>query len=210
MENLNKVDYSQLFQLSDASANRAFRLSPESDFITKETAVQLFYGDWKTPEPVVFKAFMGGEATDIMWSGLIPLFCVSSRVVKILEENGFTGWSLYPVKVYDRKGNELPGYHGLSVTSYAGKQDLRRCEIIAKPPMTPNGRPYNVYKGFYFEDEKWDGSDIFRVYSSHIIVTKKVKDTFKQAKIINVRFTPLLENETLDLNIKYGKNAYIL
>jgi hypothetical protein len=210
MKNLNTVDYTTLFKLSDSFANRPFRLHVESNFIHTPEAVSLFYGEWQPPEPVVFKAYMGGQATDIMWSGFIPLFCISSRVVKVLEENKFTGWSLYPAKVFDHKGNELPDYHGFSVTSYAGKQDLRRSEIITKPPMTTNGEPYNVYKGFYFEDEKWDGSDIFRVYSSHKIVTKKVKEAFKRAKIVNVMFTQLLEDETLELSTQYGKDAFIM
>jgi hypothetical protein len=207
--NSNKVDYSQLFRFSDPLANRPFRLSPESDFIHIPEANSLFCGKWQPPEPVVFKAYMGGQATDIMWSGLPPMFCISSRVVQLLKENSCTGWSIYPAKVYDRKGNELPDYHGFSVISYAGKQDLRRSEIIIKPPMRPDGEPYKVYKGYYFEDDQWDKSDIFRVYFSHIIVTRKVRDVFKQAKIINVKFTPLLEYETLELSTNYTKEAYI-
>ena len=41
----------------------------------------------------------------------------------LLEENGITGWSTYPIEVYDRKGNSLPDYHGFAITGGTCDQD---------------------------------------------------------------------------------------
>jgi hypothetical protein len=47
-----------------------------------------------------------------------------------LEENQFTGWKIYPIKLFDKKENEVEGYHGLSVTGICGPQSYN--EIIEK------------------------------------------------------------------------------
>lgn len=113
----------------------------------------------------------------------------------LLRENKFTGWSTYPVEVYGRKGEYLPDYYGFAITSDAGKIDKSRSPIITKPPYVPGGKPPRVYKGVFFDERKWDGSDFFRLFASFIIVTRSVRDAFKRAKISNVRFTPLSEME---------------
>ena len=51
-----------------------------------------------------------------------------------------------------------------------------------------------MYKGFYFDESQWDGSDIFLV-GGHKVVTLPVQKAFKRAKVSNVRFTPLMEVE---------------
>lgn len=195
------VDYSQLFELIDPLANRPLRLEPGSHqtWLTGAYANRLFYGELQPPEPVVLKGYMGGSPTEVLWAGLTPIVCVSQRIVDLLLQNRFTGWATYPVEVYDRKGVYLPGYYGLAVKSHAGEQDFSRSQIVTKPPLTYAGRTYDVYKGTYFDESKWDGSDIFRVQHATKIVTKKVQQVFKRAKITNVRFIPLLETE-IDVN----------
>jgi len=96
----------------------------------------LFGGEWQPPEPVAFKAYMGGSPADFLWTGFPPLFCVSQRVIDLLEENQFTGWSTYPVEVYDRHGGKLPGYHDFAITGSAVRRDLSRSQIITKPART--------------------------------------------------------------------------
>jgi hypothetical protein len=190
-----QIDYSQLFELEDPLANRPLRLSPKSVWLHKNDANQLFYGRWQPPEPVLFEGYMGGSIADFLWSGLTPLVCISERVVNLLLDNRFTGWATYPVEVYDRKGVHLPGYYGFAVKSYAGERDYERSEIVTKPPPTPAGKFYDVYKGIYFDESKWDGSEIFRVQHAIIIVTSRVQVAFKKAKVNNIRFTPAMESE---------------
>ncbi len=202
----NSIDYSKLFLFEDPLANRPLRLGPEQDWVTTDTVLTLFHGECHPPEPVVLKTQMGGQATDILWSTFPPIMCISEKLRDILIENNFTGWSTYPVKVYGRHGEYLPGYHGLAVKGFAGKYDLGRSQKVINPPHIPGGKPVEVYRGFFFDENKWDGSDFFRVKANWLVVTEGVRDAFKKAKIINVRFTPLTEVEISTYIFSYSQD----
>ena len=65
-----------------------------------------------------------------------------------------------------------------------------------KPPPAPRGKPYQVLRGFYFNDDAWDGSDLCTAdRTAHVIATARVVDVFKRARIGNVRFVRLDEYE---------------
>jgi hypothetical protein len=125
---------------------------------------------------------------------MISLVCISERVRSLLLSGGYTGWGEYPVTVLDRKGNELPGYSGLAVTGRGGKRDRTRSSVVLKPAPTPGGRPFEVYRGLYFSEEDWDGSDLFLV-RGFIVVSHRVRDTLSSAKVSNIKLTPLTEVE---------------
>jgi hypothetical protein len=190
------IKYSELFMIKDPLATRPLRLSPrEQNWLHGQQVDSLFKGEWQPPEPVILQAIMGGSIVDFLWTDYIPLLCISDRIIDLLLNNHCTGWSTYPVKVYDRQKNYLPGYHGLAIKHSVGEIEINRSGIITKPPMTPKGRPRRVYKGIFFDENKWDGSDIFRIESFFMIVTKKVRDILKQSKITNIRLTALSEVE---------------
>lgn len=190
------VNYSELFELSDPGATRPLRLAPrEQKWINDDTAWRLFIGEWQPPEPVILKGVMGGMPADFLWTTFPPLVCISKRVVKLLRQKIFTGWAVYPVKVFDRDGHFLPDYYGFSVKSSVGKQDINRSLVVSKPPIMPGGKSYQVYKGMYFDETKWLGSDIFRVEAAFIVVTQRVRETFIRAKVSNVHFISLTESE---------------
>jgi len=193
------MNNSELYLLEDPFSSRYLRLHLVSEWINEELAEKLAYGQKISSEAVVLNGYMGGPVADILWTGLPPMFCVSKKVIDLLEENHFTGWSTYPVEVSDRKGNKLPEYYGFAVTSYAGERDKSRSPIVEKDPITESGKKYSVYKGFYFDEAKWDGSDIFRVHPCWLIVTQAVKDAFIKAKIRNVKFIALPDEETSTL-----------
>jgi len=132
---------------------------------------------------------------DILWSTYPPIVCISQRLVDILKNNNFTGWTTYQVKVFDKQGNSLPGYYGLSITSSVGRRDFSLSQIVLKP-ISSHGKPTEVHRGLYFKKERWDGSDIFRIEDSHKIMTKKVKEVLVREKIRNILLTPLAEYET--------------
>ena len=50
-------------------------------------------------------------------------------------------------------------------------------------------------EGLYFDEEKWDGSDLLTVdeFPCIPIVTEKVKNEMVRARISNCRYTPLEE-----------------
>lgn len=146
---------------------------------------------------------MGGQATDFLWSGLIPLVCISERVSELLQMNGITGWTTYPVEVFGRKGEPLPGYHGFAVTGSECRRDRSRSQIFTRQAVS-GGEPFQVYKGLYFYEEDWDGRDILWVKSyGGIVVTEKAYKILKRAKVTNVKLTPLPEVELQVLLDKY-------
>ena len=197
MNTFISVEYSELFLFEDPFAKQWLRLEPISKWVmVDDIDRKLAYGQWQPSEPVVFRGYMGSLVADILWTGLPPLLCVSERVVTILKENKFTGWSTYPVEVYDRKGNRLTGFYGFAITSYAGKRDLTRSTKIKKSPYVPGGSIPELYKGFYFNKTEWDGSDIFRVHPSTKIVKRVVKNVFIKERIRNVKFIALPDEET--------------
>ena len=191
-----KVDYSKLFELSDPLADRPLRLEPEKGRITIEKANRLFDGECKPSNPVVLRAYMGGQATDFLWSGLPPILCISQKVVDLFTEVGFTGWKRYPVEVFDRKGELLPGYCGFAVTGKAGNHELERSQVIYRRMDEFSDQQRKYYRGFFFDESEWDDSDIFTIKdTSFIIVKRGVRDVLKHNRITNLRLTPLLEVE---------------
>ena len=190
------VEFSKLYHLDDPLASRPFRLSDEgySEWLTKRQAIELFRGRLKLDIPLRLGSYQGGQATDFLWSGLIPLVCISERVSELLQINRITGWSTYPVEVYGRKGEPLPGYQGFAVIGNECRRDRSRSHILTRQAV-PNGEPFQVYKGLYFDEADWDGNDIFLIQNHEIAVTKKVRNLLMKSKVSNVKLIPLVEVE---------------
>ncbi len=215
-----KADYENLFEMADPLNNRWMRLSPAEDprwgrpdF--DQWADQLLRGEAEADPPLRLVHKMGGKPADVMWSTFISFVVISERVVELLRAHGFTGWKTYAVEIYDRKGQHLPGYFGLGVTGRVGRRDPWRSPVVDKPPIVPGGKPYQVRKGLFFQDDFWDGSDFCCLeVGIEIIVTRRVAQAFQKAgigrifsdetsafapkrgKIGNVIFIPLPERET--------------
>ncbi len=152
--------------------------------------------------PVVFRQEYGKKLTDMLDTGFVSLFLISDKMLRVLKENKITGWKTYPVKVYDKKGNEVEDYHGFSITGRSGPINYDKSEIIEKQ-LAPEGPPSKYYKGRYFGYEKWDGSDFFIPEGTfYIIVTKKVVQAFKKAKLTNIRFECLTDIETMGIIVE--------
>jgi len=191
-------DYNNFYELSSPFATRPLIMGIQDKLLDSPKAIQIFYGEILPSNPIEFKAIAGGQVTDFLWSSLPPLFCVSQKVIDILIQNKFTGWSSFPVITYDRKGNLLSGYHGFSVKSYAGKIDISRSTIITKPAVPGYPKTARFYIGTFFNESKWDGSDIFRIQNACMVARKSIVEEFRRNNITNVRFTPLTETETMD------------
>jgi len=194
--NLNNKIFPAFYRLQDPMSNRYLRLTtcePE-DQKTVSFLIMLFRGMETPNNPILLEGYMGSKISDFMHSGLLFIRVISNRVLFILKDNYVTGWKTYPVEVHDRGGNLLPGYHGFSVIGKECRRDRSRSQIITKQAV-PGGEPFEVYKGLYFFEEDWDGSDIFLVQNNMIVVTEKVRNLFKKNKVTNVKFIPLEEIE---------------
>lgn len=203
------LDFSRFHELSDPLATRPLRLSvlKYSRWVTNAYAWELFRGRVYLDRPLNLGIQSGGQLTHFLWSSFPPIVCISTYVVELLQAYGVTGWTTYPVEIYGRKGEPLTGFNGFAVTGSECRRDRSRSEILTRQAV-PEGEHFEVYKGLYFYEEDWDGSDIFRVRSSGgTIVIDKVKKIFKQAKVTNVKLTPLPEVERDVYLDKYDRDT---
>src|SRR4051812_1019570 len=69
---------------------------------------KLIKGDCKGIEfPITFKQEYGKKLSDILDTGWPGLLLISSQIQTILEKNNLRGWKTFPIKLYDKKGNEI-------------------------------------------------------------------------------------------------------
>ena len=144
--------------------------------------------------PIVFKQNDGKNITDILDTGSVNLYLISDRTKDLLEANSITGWTTYPIRLYDKKGGEILGFHGFSVTGKCGKRDFSKCEIIRKP-IRDQGPIWEFYKGVSIN--YWDGNDFCIPDGSlQIVLSEKGAKVFIANKISNVHLINLAEMET--------------
>ena len=125
-----------------------------------------------------------------------------NRIKDVLEENAFTGWKTFAVKLLDKNGSEIQDYFGLSITGRCGEIDYSKAEIIEKR-LVPNGPLGKYYKGLSIGLDKWDGSDFFLPANNYgTIVRSKVVDILKKNKITNLRFENIADIETPDFALR--------
>lgn len=143
--------------------------------------------------PVIFKQDYGKNLTDILDTGHAGLFLISDRMKKILEDSGLTGWQTFPIKLFDKKGSEVLGYHGFSVVGHCGPINYEKSEIIEKRRV-PTGPLCKFYKGVFVDN--LDGMDFFIPDTTKFIfITKKAADILKENKITNMRLENLANME---------------
>jgi len=174
--------------MEDPCANPPFRGDIQTK--TREEDWALLRGELCSKKPVVIKWAMGGAPKDIIWTTSALPVVVSDRFIEILEEERFTGWSTYPVRVYGKDGKEIPGYRGLAITGRAGSIDESKSELVAYDPIAPEGKPFVNRKGLYFDPTTWDGSDLFLCGDCGFkFIRGDVKRALERAKIRNVSYT---------------------
>jgi hypothetical protein len=192
----SKKEISNFYELSDPFNKNALRLTVRgySDWVTSDFAYSLFRGTKYPDKAISLGGYMGGQEANFMWTDLVFMSVISSSIQTLLMQNDITGWKTYPVEVFDRKGMPLPEYHGFSVIGKECRRNRSRSQVLTKQAV-PSGEPFEVYKGMYFFEEDWDGSDIFLVQNNMVVVTERVRNLFKKSKVTNVKLIPLAEVE---------------
>ncbi len=143
--------------------------------------------------PVIFKQECGKNFLDILDTGWPCLYLISDKMKLLLENNHLTGWKVFPIKLYDKKDNEILGYYGFSITGHCGPTSYAKSEIIEKR-LVPNGPLCKYYKGVTIND--WDGSDFFTPEGTYeTFITKKAADILTKNKISNMYLENLAEAE---------------
>jgi hypothetical protein len=168
-----------------------------------DDVVRLLMGAYHGIErPVIFKQAYGKRLDDVIRTGHAILYLISDKMKAVLEENCLTGWKTFTVKVLTKKGEEIEGYHGLSITGRCGEIDESKSEIIMKQ-FVPNGVFAKYYKGLHIGLDKWDGSDFFlpeKYFGT--IVTSRVAEILKREKLTNIRLENLADIEIPDFMCK--------
>lgn len=182
--------FTHIYELSDAFLTRPLRATAE---LVLGEPFALTRGERRPKEPLAFVHRMGGKVpSDVIWTGYVVIHIFADRVVELLRQKGFTGWSTYPVEVRGKDGEVFPGYHGMSFPGRCGPIENARSTIVYE--QMPGG-VFPRHKGIFFAPETWDGSDFFMPSdgSGFVFVTEAVKEAFEKAKVKNVCFSRLDE-----------------
>jgi len=158
--------------------------------------------------PIVFKQKYGKKLEDILDTGWPSLYIISDKMRTVLEENSLTGWKIFTIKVLDTKGQEIKGYHGLSIVGRCGPIDYNKSEVIEKR-LVPNGPLSKYYKGLHVGLDNWDSSDFFLPEKNFgIIITQRAAELIKKYKITNIRLENLEEIETDDYTVQVALQGF--
>ena len=130
--------------------------------------------------PVVFQQMSGKKFTDILNTGWPSFYLISDKFKNLLNEHHFTGWTTYPIVIRDKKGNQIEGYHGFSVTGVSGPISHENSPSF-EARYVPTGPLVRFYKGGNIDLNKWDGSDFFVPEgTTGIVMTKRVAEVTGQ------------------------------
>ena len=183
--------FNHLYELRGSSGN-GFRVDLESD----GDPLPIVRGEAEPKAPLVGRWTMGHRsAHDIIWTTWAIPIIVCKRVIDIFTANNFTGWRTYDVEIYAKGGSRVPDFFGLSVVGRCGPFDNTRCErVMVQLPGTV--RATLKYKGTYFDEGSWDGSDLFmssQPWTGVVMVTERVQKALTGAKpkIRDLRFESL-------------------
>ena len=166
---------------------------------------ELLYGRYDNFDmPVIFQqkpSYGGNKFTDFLNTGYANLYPISDKVLDILIENNITGWKTYPIEVFDKKGNEVPGYHGFSIIGRCKDLDISLLKERVAVQYYESGPIREYYKGFPLDLSTWDGSDIFLLSGTGwSFITKRVYSLFKKHKITNIRYEKVTDHLITDFN----------
>lgn len=201
------MEINNFFSLSTKLVSKTFHasaigLTTDENNISGEN--RLIAGEYnKIIFPVVFKQISGNRLEDILDTGWAGLFVISDKVKCCLEANNFTGWKIFEITLLDKKGVEITGYYGFSTTGRSGKIDYRKAEVIERR-LISTGPLISFFKGLPVDLESWDGTDFFLPDGNKVtIVSSKVADALKDAKITNCELKNLSEIETPDFAVRH-------
>ena len=186
--------FQYLYLLRDPLSNRPLR----GHFDSALDPCAITRGELLPTHPIPVLWAMGGATpSDTIWTTSVHTTIVHGRIVDLLRESNVTGWRTYPVSVTDKKGKLYRDYSGLVITGRCGPVDLTRSAVVLSE--YPGGW-FPHFLGHYFDDDSWDGSDLFMEHpdsrghrTAVVYVTERVRTVFRRAKVRNVELKRLTE-----------------
>ena len=192
---------SSAVQVSPVGLKEFHPIDPNKNYLFDEH--KLIQGDYNNISfPVVFKQEYGKKLQDVLETGWAGLYLISYNMKVVLEDNDLTGWKTFETKVLDEQGQEIQGYHGLSITGRCGKIDYSQSEVIEKR-LVPEGPLGKYYRGLYVGLDEWDGSDFFLPEKNFgTVITNRAAGILKKNKFTNIRLENLADIETPDFALQ--------
>lgn len=138
---------------------------------------------------VCLEVTKGTTPGDFLWNDSL-LIVVSEKVLSIWGK--YKSFVTYDIKVTNKT---IPfKYYGVAVTGHGGPLDFKKSKARYH---TEKGEPRIIrgLNGLYFYEDKWDGSDIMYIdeYARGCLISERVKDEMKKAKINSCEYTPIEE-----------------
>jgi hypothetical protein len=188
--------FAHFYLFQDPWWNRRRMAVDFADPTVRDLLNQLIWASAPTPTEPITMRWVWGDRTpsDIVWADSdLPPF-VSPKVINVLQDHGLTGWDRVPAHVIDRNGDVHTDYSFLVITGgRCSALDWSRGELINRTEDPPWGW---VYRGAQFNPASWDGSDLFRSAGwKYILATERVKTAFERARIPNVVWAALSDQE---------------
>ncbi len=184
---------SNFYRISDPFS-KSLRFKAGEEWWDPKLVFQIRHGQLKPPMPITFRGYMGSYLSDFLWGSLVGFKCISRKTCGLLKDKEFRGWDTYKIQLLDKKGTYITGYEGFANKGLLLDWDKSKSKLITTSSNYPDYKPRKFYKGIFFDEAQWDESDFFFV-DFYEVVTKRVYEAFKKAKISNVKFTPLEEIE---------------
>ncbi|MDQ0192782.1 hypothetical protein [Paenibacillus wynnii] len=178
-------NYSNLYVLRDAPSNRPFR----GMFVNQD--------DW-----VFVKHYSGTKIpSQIICTQPASPRLYHEKIIEKFVSEGISGWDVFEVDVLGKDDELFTGYFGLSIKGRCSPVDFSRSLIVNRD--FPGGSfPY--LKGRFFEDDYWDGSDIFMEDTGGAggfqYCSERVKKLLVEEKVKSIKFERLIDFE-IDVNI---------
>jgi hypothetical protein len=190
-----RLECSEAFDVAEAFKRGALRVASVEPL---QKAFEIARADYRPPEPIEYVRDEGHTPYDLIGTTDAEITLVSEKFRDVLHEEGFTGWTTFPVLIRLPDESDLQGYEGLAVTGRCGPIDDRLSEEVIQPRPVPGGRPGPALRGLCFEPDSWDGSDIFSPegYAGSFVV-ERVKRALERAAVKNVVFERLSEIERI-------------
>src|ERR1043166_1022728 len=114
--------FENIFSLGEPFATRPFRGSLRED-TPRLDHYSLASGRLVPSRPVRIVPYGGRQLGDFIWTDAAVIRLVSHRVLRVFRDSHITGWSTFPVEVYDRDTVRIEGFEGFSVTGRCGRID---------------------------------------------------------------------------------------
>jgi hypothetical protein len=196
------IEMSNFYKFGDGYLKSTFQaeLVDPPEFLpdSKNDRRRLKWGDYEGIDfPVVFRHVYGRTLKDILGTGSISFYLISDRMKIVLEQNNLSGWKTFPIKLFGKKGEEISGYNGFSITGRGGSVDYTSGKMFEKSVNPEFGfKRIKYYKGITVDLSKWDGSDFFKPDNSNgVIVTEKAANAMKESLLTNIVLTNLMDVE---------------